>query len=118
MIIGEAIADSGPAIVVSFILAGVTCIFSALAYAELASGIPVSGSAYTYLMTKLPGITWLRFGDWLLLGGLVYALYGYRNSRLRRGDDDGGGPGGGGGRFDRGPSGSPAADSPAPASTR
>src|SRR4051794_9533246 len=48
VIIGEAIADSGPAIVMSFVLAGVTCIFSALSYAELASSIPVSGSAYTY----------------------------------------------------------------------
>ena len=48
VIIGEAIADSGPAIVLSFVFAGVTCIFSALAYAELASAIPVSGSAYTY----------------------------------------------------------------------
>jgi basic amino acid/polyamine antiporter, APA family len=48
VIIGEAIADSGPAIVISFVLAGVTCVFSALSYAELASSIPVSGSAYTY----------------------------------------------------------------------
>ena len=48
VIIGEAIGDSGPAIVLSFVFAGVTCIFSALAYAELASAIPVSGSAYTY----------------------------------------------------------------------
>jgi APA family basic amino acid/polyamine antiporter len=79
---------------------------------------PVIGAALcVYLMTKLPGITWLRFGGWLLLGGVVYALYGYRHSRLRRGDDDGGGPGDGGGRFDRGQSGSPAADTPAPTST-
>jgi APA family basic amino acid/polyamine antiporter len=47
VIIGEAITESGPAIVISFVLAGVTCIFSALAYAEQASTIPVSGSAYT-----------------------------------------------------------------------
>src|ERR671939_2135781 len=48
VIIGEAIGDSGPAIVLSFVLAGLTCVFSALSYAELASTIPVSGSAYTY----------------------------------------------------------------------
>ena len=48
VIIGEAIADSGPSIVLSFALAGVTCFFSALSYSELASTIPVSGSAYTY----------------------------------------------------------------------
>src|SRR5881227_3981255 len=45
VIIGEAIGQSGPAIVLSFVLAGVTCVFSALSYAELASTIPVSGSA-------------------------------------------------------------------------
>src|SRR6201991_2125421 len=48
VILGEAIGDSGPAIILSFVLAGVTCGFSALSYAELASAIPVSGSAYTY----------------------------------------------------------------------
>src|SRR5215831_16294791 len=48
VILGEAIGDAGPAIILSFVLAGVTCLFSALSYAELASAIPVSGSAYTY----------------------------------------------------------------------
>ena len=48
VIIGEAIGTSGPAIILSFLLAGVTCVFSALSYSELASSIPVSGSAYTY----------------------------------------------------------------------
>ena len=48
VILGEAIGDAGPAIVLSFALAGITCAFSALSYAELASAIPVSGSAYTY----------------------------------------------------------------------
>src|SRR3954464_3274783 len=48
VIIGEAIGKSGPAIVISFIVAGLTCLFSALSYAELASTMPVSGSAYSY----------------------------------------------------------------------
>src|SRR5262245_40218279 len=48
VILGEAIGTAGPAIILSFVLAGVTCAFSALSYAELASTIPVSGSAYTY----------------------------------------------------------------------
>jgi APA family basic amino acid/polyamine antiporter len=47
VILGEAIGDAGPAIVLSFVLAGLTCAFSALSYAELASTIPVAGSAYT-----------------------------------------------------------------------
>ncbi len=38
VILGEAIGDSGPAIVLSFILAAVTCAFSALSCSELASG--------------------------------------------------------------------------------
>src|SRR5437868_3504554 len=48
VIIGEAIGQAGPSIIISFALAGVTCLFSAFSYAELASSIPVSGSAYTY----------------------------------------------------------------------
>jgi len=39
----EAKQHAGPAVVVSFVLAGVTCLFSALSYSELASAIPVSG---------------------------------------------------------------------------
>src|SRR5574344_2143301 len=39
---------AGPALVVSMIIAAVSCVFSALCYSELASMIPVAGSAYTY----------------------------------------------------------------------
>ncbi len=35
-----------------------------------------------YLMLNLPGETWLRFFAWMALGFVVYAVYGYRNSRL------------------------------------
>jgi basic amino acid/polyamine antiporter, APA family len=35
-------------------------------------------------MTKLPIETWLRFFAWLALGAVIYVLYGFRNSRLRR----------------------------------
>jgi basic amino acid/polyamine antiporter, APA family len=53
VIIGEAIGRSGPAIILSFALAGITCIFSALSYSELAAAIPISGSAYTYSYATL-----------------------------------------------------------------
>src|SRR5260221_2381228 len=44
-----AIADrAGPSVVLAFIVAGVGCAFAGLCYAEFASMIPVSGSAYTY----------------------------------------------------------------------
>src|SRR5579885_2613676 len=39
---------AGPAILLSFVLAAVACVFSGLCYAEFASMIPVAGSAYTY----------------------------------------------------------------------
>jgi len=40
--------NAGPALVISMIIAGVGCAFAGLCYAELASMIPVAGSAYTY----------------------------------------------------------------------
>jgi APA family basic amino acid/polyamine antiporter len=46
---GRAAADyAGPGIMISFVITGVLCAFVALCYAELASTIPVSGSAYSY----------------------------------------------------------------------
>jgi APA family basic amino acid/polyamine antiporter len=40
--------DAGPAIMVSFVVAGIGCALAALCYAEFASMAPVAGSAYTY----------------------------------------------------------------------
>ncbi|MCM3878171.1 MAG: amino acid permease [Thermoanaerobaculia bacterium] len=39
---------AGPALILSYVVAGVTCIFAALCYAEFAAMVPVAGSAYTY----------------------------------------------------------------------
>jgi len=51
-------------------------------------GVPytpiISIVACAYLMFQLPRITWIRFGIWLLLGLVIYFLYGYRNSVLRK----------------------------------
>src|SRR5438128_788883 len=44
---------AGPALMVSYMAAGVTCIFAALCYAEFASMAPVAGSAYTYAYTTM-----------------------------------------------------------------
>ena len=53
---GEAAAQyAGPAIVLSFILAGLACAFAGLCYAEFASLIPIAGSAYTYGYATLGG---------------------------------------------------------------
>jgi len=43
----------------------------------------ISVVACFYLMYKLPGITWIRFGIWLLVGLVLYFLYGAKHSRLR-----------------------------------
>ena len=47
-VLQEAVPDAGPAVVVSFLLAGLAAGLSALCYAEMASAIPVSGSTYSY----------------------------------------------------------------------
>jgi APA family basic amino acid/polyamine antiporter len=44
---------AGPALMVSYAMAGITCIFAALCYAEFASMVPVAGSAYTYAYATL-----------------------------------------------------------------
>jgi basic amino acid/polyamine antiporter, APA family len=74
VIIGEAIGTSGPSIVLSFLIAGVTCMFSALAFAELASSIPVSGSAYTYSYATLGELAaWIIGWDLILEYGVAIA---------------------------------------------
>jgi APA family basic amino acid/polyamine antiporter len=51
---GAAARDvAGPALMVSYAVAGITCIFAALCYAEFASMAPVAGSAYTYAYTTM-----------------------------------------------------------------
>ena len=64
-------AGAGPAIAVSFIIAAIACGFAALCYAELASMIPVSGSAYTYSYATLGEIIAWTIG-WDLI--LEYAV--------------------------------------------
>jgi amino acid transporter len=76
VIVGEAISESGPALVISFLLAGVTCVFSALAYAELASSIPVSGSAYTYAYATMASC-WRGNLPIAIVGSLVIATIIY-----------------------------------------
>jgi APA family basic amino acid/polyamine antiporter len=51
---GRAAAQfAGPAIMVSFVITGLLCAFVALCYAELASALPVSGSAYSYTYASM-----------------------------------------------------------------
>jgi basic amino acid/polyamine antiporter, APA family len=69
---GTAAADhAGPAILLSFVLAAVACVFAGLCYAEFASMIPVAGSAYTYCYATLG-----EFIAWIIAWDLIleYAL--------------------------------------------
>jgi APA family basic amino acid/polyamine antiporter len=44
---------AGPSITLSFLMGGIACVFTALAYAELASMLPVAGSSYTYVYVTM-----------------------------------------------------------------
>jgi len=71
VVLGEAVPLAGPAVILAFILAAVTALFSALSYAELAGTIPVSGSSYSYAYATLGElIAWVC--GWCLL--LEYAV--------------------------------------------
>ncbi|KOG36208.1 amino acid permease [Streptomyces wedmorensis] len=48
VVLGDAVPQAGPAVTVAFVIAGLTALFSALSYAELAGTIPVAGSSYSY----------------------------------------------------------------------
>ncbi|MEI8007814.1 MAG: amino acid permease, partial [Bacteroidota bacterium] len=65
---GQAAAQyAGPAIVISFIISGIACAFAGLCYAEFASMIPISGSAYTYAYTTLGEfLAWIIGWDLIL----------------------------------------------------
>ena len=69
--IGKASADGGPAVIFLFLFTAIACSFAAFAYAEFASMVPVSGSAYTY--------SYVAFGEiiaWIIGWALImeYAI--------------------------------------------
>lgn len=67
VITGTAAASfAGPAVIISFVISGLACVFAALCYAELASTMPVPGSAYTYSYVTLGEVLAWTMG-WLLL---------------------------------------------------
>ena len=64
---------AGPALVLSFIVAGIGCAFAGLCYAEFAAMIPVSGSAYSYTYATLgEGLAW--FIGWNLVLEYLFAV--------------------------------------------
>ncbi|HEX6866155.1 MAG TPA: amino acid permease [Caulobacteraceae bacterium] len=85
----QAAVNAGPAIALSFVIAGVVCAFAALCYAELASMIPVAGSAYTYTFATIGEFfAWLIAWDLILEYGLAAATVsagwsGYFNKMMQ-----------------------------------
>lgn len=71
--IGKASADGGPAVIFLFIFTAIACGFAALSYAEFASMVPVSGSAYTY--------SYVAFGELIawIIGWALIMEYGIGN---------------------------------------
>jgi len=73
-----AAANAGPAITLSFVLAGVACAFAGLCYAEMASTVPVAGSAYTYAYATIGEIVaWIIGWDLILeyaVGAVTVAI--------------------------------------------
>jgi APA family basic amino acid/polyamine antiporter len=80
---------AGPALVLSFVLTAVTCGFAALCYAEFASMVPISGSAYTYAYATLGElIGWIIGWDLIIeyaVGNVAVAISwaGYFQELLR-----------------------------------
>ncbi len=52
-VLSSAVPEAGPAVIVSFIIAGIAAGLSAICYAEMASAVPVSGSTYSYAYTTM-----------------------------------------------------------------
>ncbi len=67
--------QTGPAMILSFVVAGLACVFAALCYAEFASMVPVAGSAYTYAYATLGELlAWIIGWDLVLEYGIGAAF--------------------------------------------
>ena len=76
--IGNASASGGPAVSLLFIFTSITCLFSALCYAQFASTVPMAGSAYTYAYVSFGEIiAWIIGWDLLMeyaIGNIAVAI--------------------------------------------
>jgi APA family basic amino acid/polyamine antiporter len=87
-LVGEAAGIAGPAVTLSFVVAGVVCALAALCYAELAAMVPAAGSAYTYTFATLGQLVAFIIGWDLILEFTIGAaavgvsFAGYLNSLL------------------------------------
>lgn len=71
VILGESVPLAGPAIWISFVIAGLAALLSAVSYAEMAGLVPVAGSSYSYSYATMgEGMAWIC--GWCLV--LEYAV--------------------------------------------
>src|SRR5262245_52372388 len=81
--------NAGPAVALSFVIGGIACAFAGLCYAEMASTVPIAGSAYTYAYATMGEfIAWLIGWDLILeymvgATGVAIGWSGYVVSILR-----------------------------------
>ena len=66
-VLSEAVPEAGPAVILSFLLAGLAAGLAAICYAEMASAVPVSGSTYSYAYTTLGELVAMGVAACLLL---------------------------------------------------
>src|SRR5499426_157770 len=84
-----AASNAGPAVALAFVVGGIACAFAGLCYAEMASTVPIAGSAYTYAYATMGEfIAWIIGWDLILeysLGAVTVAIgwSGYVVSFLR-----------------------------------
>jgi APA family basic amino acid/polyamine antiporter len=72
--IGAGTVSAGPGVIGSFLLSGLACVFVSLCYAELASMVPIAGSAYTYAYATLgEAVAWIIGWDLILEYGISAA---------------------------------------------
>jgi amino acid transporter len=88
-VLSSAVPEAGPAVVVSFLLAGIAAGLAAICYAEMASAVPVSGSTYSYAYATLGEIVAMGVAACLLLeygvstAAVAVGWSGYLNEALR-----------------------------------
>lgn len=88
-VMSQAVPEAGPAVIVSFLIAGLAAGLAAICYAELASAVPVSGSSYSYAYTTMGEFVAVGVAACLLLeygvstAAVAVSWSGYLNKLLR-----------------------------------
>lgn len=88
-VLSSAVPEAGPAVVVSFVMAGIAAGLAAICYAEMASSVPVSGSTYSYAYATLGEIVAMGVAACLLLeygvstAAVAVGWSGYLNEAIR-----------------------------------